>query len=162
MKVRTYAAIFIFFLLMMLVSITIWNLYDPVIDLSCSSYIHQESKGNDYLMTSNTLFNFSTNGKGFISMDGAVTHQNKEYKFRRDYRFQYKNVEGNKWRLFDIEVTLAGSDDVPTGLVERNFYTTQKNENGNYVYIAHIKGNERLWIIGGLYTPAFICYNNAA
>lgn len=161
MKRLSYAAIFLLFSIITFASVIVWNLNEPVIDLSCSSYIRQESKANDYLMTSNTLFNFTSDGKGFISMDGTVTHHKKEFKFRRDYRFLYRNVDGNKWRLYDIEATLAGSDDVPAGLVERNFFRTEKNEYGHYVYIAHIRGDAKLWIIGGLYTPAFICFNNA-
>ena len=92
-------------------------------------------------------------------MDGSVTHQGKNYKFRRDYTFTYKNAGGNKWQLLDVEVMLAGSDEVPLGMIERNFFDSGNNKNGKYIYVAQVKDIPDAWVVGGLYTPAFICVN---
>jgi hypothetical protein len=145
-----------------LLAINAWQMYRPALDLSCSSLFEQENTGDDFRMTSNTLFTFTPDRAGFISMDGTVSHQGHEYKLRRDFRFVYKHAGGNKWQLSQMNIIFAGSDEVPVGLVERNFYSTDKKKNGIFIYIAQVKDMPGAWIISGLYSPAFMCVSNSS
>lgn len=161
MRLVSYVATGLCLCLMMLVLVTAWRLKPPELDFSCSSYFQQENTGDDFYMTSNTLFTFTPVGTGFISMSGSVRHGGQEYPLRRDYQFSYHNAGGNKWQFTRVEVTFAGSDKVPAGLVERNFYSTGKKKNGTFVYIAEIKDIPGARVIGGLYSPAFMCVSTS-
>lgn len=160
MRRLTYVTASLAFCLMVLMVITALHLRRPGLDISCSSWFQQENTRNDFRMTSNTLFTFTPDGAGFISMSGYVRHKGGEYHLRRDYRFTYKNVGGNKWQLNRMEVTAAGSNEVPTGLIEHNFYSTEKKEGATIIYIARIKDIPSAWVIGGLYSPAFMCVSS--
>ncbi|WP_085841570.1 hypothetical protein [Enterobacter asburiae] len=148
--------------LAILLAINAWQLYRPALDFSCSSLFEQENTGDDFHMISNTLFTFTPDKAGFISMDGTVNHRGREYKLRRDIRFIYKHAGGNKWQLSQMDVIFAGSDQVPAGVVERNFYSTDKKKNGIFIYIAPVKDIPGAWIISGLYSPAFMCVSNSS
>lgn len=160
MKYLSYATSALILSILASLSIIYWQMKGSLLNFSCSSYFAQDNKAEDFYMISNTLMSFSLDRKGFISMDGWVAHKGKVYKFRRDYSFIYKNASGNKWQLLDAEVTIAGSDDVPVGMIERNFFSTDNKKNGNYIYVAQVEDIKDAWIVGGLYTPAFICVNN--
>jgi len=150
----------ILFFLMVLLLTNAWYLYRPVLDFSCSSLFQQDNIEDDFHMTSNTLFTFTPDGTGFISMDGTVNHLGHEYKLRRDYRFTYKHAGGNKWQFSHVNFILSGSENVPAGLVERNFYSLEKKKNNIFIYVAKVNDVPGVRIIGGLYSPAFMCFSN--
>ena len=160
MRCLSYASTLLAACLCVVILMTAWHLRRPGLDFACSSLFEQENTGDDFHMTSNTLFTFTPDGAGFISMDGTVRHLEREYKLRRDYRFTYQHAGGNRWQLSRAEVTPAGSDDVPPGLVERNFYSTKNKKNGIYIYVAQVKDIPGAWTVGGLYSPAFMCVSS--
>ena len=147
-------------LLMTLILVYFWQWRGPVLDFACSSWFRQYNTGDDFDMISNTLFTFTPDGKGLISMDGAVIHYGKTFKLRRDYSFTYKHIGGNKWQFLDVDMTQAGSDSVPSGLLERNFYSTENRSRGIFIYIAQVWDIPGAWTVGGLYSPAFMCVDN--
>ncbi|WP_421512480.1 hypothetical protein ACOQH0_23540 (plasmid) [Enterobacter sp. JS8-1] len=148
-------------LLIVMVLVTVMQLRGPVLDFSCASWFRQSNTSDDFDMTSNTLFTFTPDGKGLISMDGAVMRQGETFKLRRDYNFTYRHAGGNRWQLMDVDMTQAGSDNVPAGLVERNFYNTVTKTRGNYIYVAQVRDIKGAWTVGGLYSPAFMCVDNS-
>lgn len=147
-------------LLIAVILVTVWQWRGPALDFSCSSWFRQNNTGDDFDMNSNTLFTFTPDGKGLISMDGAVIRHGETFKLRRDYSFNYRHAGGNKWQFSDVDMTLAGSDNVPAGLVERNFYNTGNRTRGIFIYIAKVGDIPGAWTVGGLYSPAFMCVDS--
>lgn len=157
MKRLSYISIILVVCLTVLTAITVWHLRRPVLNFTCSSWLQQANAGSDFNMTSNTLFTFNPNGTGFISMFGNVRHGGREYTLRRDYRFTYRHAGRNIWQLVRVTTSTAGSDDVPPGLLDRNFYSISKNRESIFIYIAQVEDLTRARVIGGLHSPAFMC-----
>lgn len=147
-------------LLIAVTLVTVWQWRRLALDFSCSSWFRQNNTGDDFDMTSNTLFTFTPDGKGLISMDGAVVRHGETFKLRRDYSFTYTHAGGNKWQLSDVDMMLAGSDNVPAGVVERNFHNTGHRSRGILIYIAQVRDIPGAWAVGGLYSPAFMCMDS--
>lgn len=157
MKRLSYISTVLALCLMVLIVITAWHLRRPALDFTCASWLQQVNAGDDFNMTSNTMFTFTPDGAGFISMSGNVRHGGRDYTLRRDYRLTYRHEGGNIWQFTRVEASAAGSDEIPAGLLERNFYSIQKRKSGIFIYIAQVKDIPGAWTIGGLYSPAFMC-----
>lgn len=141
----------------LVLSATVWfmSVRNARIDLACDTYAMMQNIGGDSVIKGNFSFRFFPNGTGMIGIDGELIHNGKSLKMLKEIRINYKPLDKGTYQLTNFLLSSSKRDEVPDYLIENNFFPVGKDR----MKIIRVSRVDGAWLIGGRFTPAFMCIN---
>lgn len=141
--------------LQLLVSAIVYafSVYHSQIDLVCNTWGHFSSIRGETTLKNNVYLRLFPNGEGVIGLEGSTVIQGQSVPMRKEISVKYRRIDKDTFEFTQFEMASAEKDKVPDEILERYFFPV--GSRGVQIFTLSKIANG--WIVGGRFTPAFVC-----
>lgn len=139
--------------LLMSVVVYAFSVYNAQIDLMCNTWGNISSIRGETTLKNNFYLRLFPNGEGVIGLEGHMLIQGQSVPVRKEISVKYRRIDQDTFQFTKFEMTSTEKDKVPDEILERYFFPVGSRG----VQIFTLSKIANAWIVGGRFTPAFVC-----